>query len=100
MPRKPTTRRTFLKLSAAAASVSAAEARAREASRCAHLPGRIPLCPLQHGEPVQWAIGKLQDALHGKRNLHSANTQTAVGAIPTILVTDANSARGFGRLQP
>ena len=56
-------RRTFLKLSAAAASVAAAEL--THAASPQSLRVSI-LRPVPVAEPVQWAIGKLQDALDAK----------------------------------
>jgi hypothetical protein len=61
MPRNPT-RRSFLKLSAAAASVSAAKF-----AHAAPVGGRIAIITddsaLIHAEPVQYALGKLRDSI-------------------------------------
>ena len=74
MSRKPS-RRSFLKLSAAAASVSAARL-----AHAAPTGGRIAMIaddsPLVHSEPVQYALGRLNDALTPARltDDHSAAT--------------------------
>ena len=91
-----TTRRSFLKLSAAAASVAAAE--------LAHADTQAPRVSiitthpssLVEGEPVQWAIGKLQDALTAK-GIAATNPQTKNGVTHSILVMEATGdSRDFG----
>jgi hypothetical protein len=63
---KRATRRTFLKLSAAAASISAAEfAHAAPGSPVVFI-RVVPGSPLIAAESVQWALGRLREALAGQ----------------------------------
>jgi hypothetical protein len=94
MPRRPS-RRTFLKLSAVATSLSAADiAQALPAS------GSIALVtdstsPLLSAEPVQWALGELRLACTASRITLSANSPSL-----TLIVASLGSslASGFGKL--
>jgi hypothetical protein len=82
MPRKAT-RRTFLKLSAAAASVTAAKL-AHAAPQAPRVSISISLSPLTESEPVQWAIGKLKDALTA-RGILASNPSTVNGSGANII---------------
>jgi hypothetical protein len=94
MPTNPT-RRTFLKLSAAAASLTTAElAHAAVAGRSIVLI-LDPASPIPSGEPVQWAMDKLRAALTAK-GISIAES----GATLAILITPVGSslAKGFPNL--
>jgi len=97
MPRRPS-RRTFIKLSAAAASVAASE--------LAHAAPPTPQVfimtkdsGITGSEPVQWAIGKLKDALTA-RGILVSNVNSSIGygsGTNIITVTQAETASGgFG----
>jgi hypothetical protein len=95
MPRRPN-RRTFIKLSAAAASLAAAEL-----AHAAPPTPQVSIITKETGitgsEPVQWAIGKLKDALTA-RGILAANPPAVIGfGTPIINVTQAETASGdFG----
>jgi predicted aconitase len=87
MPTRPT-RRTFIKLSAAAASLTAAEL-----AHAAPPTPQVSIIAKESGitgsEPVQWAIGKLKDALTA-RGILAANPPAVIGfGTPIITITQA-----------
>jgi hypothetical protein len=94
--RKKPSRRTFLKISAAAASVAAAEI-AHAAATTRQVSIITKESDITGSEPVQWAIGKLKDALTA-RGILAANPPAVIGfGAPIILVTQAETAsRDFG----
>jgi hypothetical protein len=92
MERK-STRRTFLKLSAAAASVTAAEF-AHAAPPTAHVTIIAAHTELLDSQPVQWAIGKLREALTAK-GITATDTQPKNGVTHTICLTEPGGNFGF-----
>jgi hypothetical protein len=84
MPRK-STRRAFLKLSAAAASITAAElAHAAPAGPRVRIV-TDPASPLVSGEPVQWAIRKLHEAFTARGVVISESGATlAIVVAPVV----------------
>jgi hypothetical protein len=98
MPKKPS-RRTFIKLGAAVASVGAVEF-----AHAAPPTPQVLIMTKESGitgsEPVQWAIGKLQDALTARGILVSNVSNSSVGygsGTNIIAVTQAETAsRDFG----
>jgi hypothetical protein len=93
MPRKPT-RRSFLKLSAAAASISAAKF-----AHAASVGGRIAIVaddafPLVKSEAVQWALGKLRVAI---TDPHLTDDHNAAVFHIHIATPDSALAKPFSR---
>ena len=92
MPRKPS-RRSFLKLSAAAASISAAKF-----AHAAPGGGRIAIISddsaLIHSEPVQYALGKLRDVL---TSAHLTDDHMAAALHIHIAPPDSALAKPFPR---
>jgi hypothetical protein len=90
MPRQAS-RRTFLKLSAAAASLTAAELAHASPSGLSVAIVSDPGSPLTASEPVRWAAGKLREALAAK------GIAVKEGGSLTILIapSTSNLAAGF-----
>lgn len=96
----PTTRRSFLKLSTASASI--AVARVSHAMPAEEKIGVIvdPHSALTSSEPVQWAAGKLRDALAIKGigvSAKSATFNIVVAGIDSRLATNFGPSTGIDR---